>query len=78
MPERLKEIWWVGAAPQIGQPGGPARGVALPFLCGSSSHHFTYTEIVAFALCATSVTVLTGWAGQLSLGPDGLRRASAP
>ena len=33
-----------------------------------SSEQFTYAEILAFALCATSVTVLTGWAGQLSLG----------
>ena len=33
-----------------------------------SSQQFTYAEILAFALCATSVTVLTGWGGQLSLG----------
>jgi ABC-type branched-subunit amino acid transport system ATPase component/ABC-type branched-subunit amino acid transport system permease subunit len=33
-----------------------------------SSQQFIYAEIMAFALCATSVTVLTGWAGQLSLG----------
>src|SRR6202012_3920618 len=28
----------------------------------------TFTEILAFAICATSLTVLTGWLGQLSLG----------
>jgi ABC-type branched-subunit amino acid transport system ATPase component/ABC-type branched-subunit amino acid transport system permease subunit len=33
-----------------------------------SAHHLTYSIILAFAICAVSVTVLTGWGGQLSLG----------
>ena len=45
--------------------------IALPLLLRESSEQFTYAEILAFALCATSVTVLTGWAGQLSLGQMG-------
>jgi ABC-type branched-subunit amino acid transport system permease subunit len=45
--------------------------VALPLLLTESSQQQTYAEILAFALCATSVTVLTGWAGQLSLGQMG-------
>jgi ABC-type branched-subunit amino acid transport system ATPase component/ABC-type branched-subunit amino acid transport system permease subunit len=66
--ERLREIWWVRRLPQLGALLALLAGVALPLLVGQSSHHFTYTQILAFALCATSVTVLTGWAGQLSLG----------
>jgi ABC-type branched-subunit amino acid transport system permease subunit len=30
--------------------------------------HLLYTTILVFALCGMSLTVLTGWAGQLSLG----------
>ena len=42
--------------------------LVLPFFFTESSQQFIYAEILAFALCATSVTVLTGWGGQLSLG----------
>jgi ABC-type branched-subunit amino acid transport system ATPase component/ABC-type branched-subunit amino acid transport system permease subunit len=33
-----------------------------------SSRHLTYATILAFGICVVSVTVLTGWGGQLSLG----------
>jgi ABC-type branched-subunit amino acid transport system ATPase component/ABC-type branched-subunit amino acid transport system permease subunit len=68
VPERLKEIWWVRRLPQMGALLVLLVGIALPLLLRESSEQFTYAEILAFALCATSVTVLTGWAGQLSLG----------
>ena len=32
------------------------------------SRHLLYTTILVFALCGMSLTILTGWAGQLSLG----------
>jgi ABC-type branched-subunit amino acid transport system ATPase component/ABC-type branched-subunit amino acid transport system permease subunit len=68
VPERLKQIWWVRRLPQFGALLALLAAVALPLLFRESSQQFTYAEILAFALCATSVTVLTGWAGQLSLG----------
>ena len=68
VPERLKQIWWVPRLSQLGALLALLAGVALPFLFRESSQQFTYAEILAFALCATSVTVLTGWSGQLSLG----------
>lgn len=68
VPARLREIWWVKRLPQLGGLLALLFVVALPFLFRESSQQFDYTEILAFALCATSVTVLTGWAGQLSLG----------
>ena len=37
-------------------------------LVHQSARHLTYSIILAFAICAVSVTVLTGWGGQLSLG----------
>jgi len=66
--ERLRQVWWVRRLPQVVAGTGLAAAVVLPLLVTQSSHHFTYTMVLAFALCATSVTVLTGWAGQLSLG----------
>ena len=42
--------------------------VILPMLSDKSERHQTWTTIIAFALCAVSVVVLTGWGGQLSLG----------
>ena len=33
-----------------------------------ASRHVVYASIAAFTICALSLTVLTGWAGQLSLG----------
>ena len=37
-------------------------------LSDKSERHQTWATIIAFALCAISVVVLTGWGGQLSLG----------
>ena len=54
--------------PQLGASLALFAGMVLPFLFAESSQQFIYAEILAFALCATSVTVLTGWGGQLSLG----------
>jgi len=66
--ERLRQVWWVRRLPQLVAGLALLCAAALPFLVKGSAHHFTYTEVLAFALCATSVTVLTGWCGQLSLG----------
>jgi ABC-type branched-subunit amino acid transport system ATPase component/ABC-type branched-subunit amino acid transport system permease subunit len=66
--DRLREIWWVRRMPQLVAVVALLAAVALPLLVRQSAHHFTYTQVLAFALCATSVTVLTGWGGQLSLG----------
>ena len=42
--------------------------VALPLVVTQPSRHLLYTTILVFALCGLSLTILTGWAGQLSLG----------
>jgi len=41
-----------------------------------SARHLTYSIILAFAICAVSVTVLTGWAGSSRSG-NGVRRYRA-
>src|SRR5262249_26372325 len=68
IPERLKEIWWVRRMPQLVAMLALAVGIAVPLFVTQSSRHQTYAIILGFALCAVSVIVLTGWAGQLSLG----------
>ena len=66
---------------RCGRVVGPATPVArrrrsrsrgarspLPFVITLASSQFLYSRMLLFALVALSLTVLTGWAGQLSLG----------
>jgi ABC-type branched-subunit amino acid transport system ATPase component/ABC-type branched-subunit amino acid transport system permease subunit len=68
VPERLREIWWVRRMPQLLAGLALLAAIVLPLIVTESFHHQTYAMVLAFALCAVSVTVLTGWGGQLSLG----------
>jgi len=68
IPERLREIWWVRRMPQVLAGFALVIAVLVPVFVHESARHQTYAMILAFALCAVSVTVLTGWGGQLSLG----------
>jgi ABC-type branched-subunit amino acid transport system ATPase component/ABC-type branched-subunit amino acid transport system permease subunit len=68
IPERLRDIWWVRRMPQLLAGLALLVAVGLPLLVTESSKHQIYATILAFAICAVSVTVLTGWGGQLSLG----------
>ncbi len=68
VPERLRRIWWVKRLPQFIALMALVAAVILPLLSDKSERHQTWAAIIAFALCAISVVVLTGWGGQLSLG----------
>jgi ABC-type branched-subunit amino acid transport system ATPase component/ABC-type branched-subunit amino acid transport system permease subunit len=68
VPERLREIWWVRRMPQLLAGAALLGAIVLPIVVSQSFHQQTYSMVLAFALCAVSVTVLTGWGGQLSLG----------
>jgi ABC-type branched-subunit amino acid transport system ATPase component/ABC-type branched-subunit amino acid transport system permease subunit len=68
IPERLRSFWW---ARNIDKGGILLLGlfaVLLPILVTAPSRQQLYTAVLAFAICASSLTVLTGWLGQLSLG----------
>ena len=74
VPEALRSIWWIRHMSRIAMIVLLALTVAVtathqwnPFLDIKSSQFLTYTLIVGFAICAASVTVVTGWSGQLSL-----------
>ena len=68
-PSGCATIWWVRQLDRVvlGAAGAVARRAAA---AGHRSRRATCStpSIAGFALCALSVTVLTGWAGQLSLG----------
>jgi ABC-type branched-subunit amino acid transport system ATPase component/ABC-type branched-subunit amino acid transport system permease subunit len=68
IPERLRSYWW---ARNIDKGGILLLGVIavlLPIVVTEPSRQQLYTAVLAFAICASSLTVLTGWLGQLSLG----------
>ncbi len=77
VPERLREIWWVRRMPQLVAGFGLLVGLLIPFVVTQSSSHQSWSIILAFAICAVSLTVLTGWAGQLSLGQMGFAGIAA-
>src|SRR3954471_13363814 len=68
IPERLKSVFWVRHLDRIVLLLLLAAAVALPLLITQPSRQLLYALIGAYAVCALSLTVLTGWAGQLSLG----------
>ncbi|MBL8774998.1 MAG: ATP-binding cassette domain-containing protein [Acidimicrobiales bacterium] len=77
LPERLRGIWWVRHLDRIVLLVLLAVALAVPFVVTEPSRQLLYTTIAAFAICALSLTVLTGWAGQLSLGQMALAGVGA-
>ncbi len=68
IPESLKDLWWVRNLQRIGGAVLLAIGIALPLVIDQASRQFLYSRMLLFAMIALSLTALTGWAGQLSLG----------
>jgi ABC-type branched-subunit amino acid transport system ATPase component/ABC-type branched-subunit amino acid transport system permease subunit len=68
MPDRLRSIFWVRHLDRIAMLTLLGMAVLAPFVFTKASQHVVYASIAAFTICALSLTVLTGWAGQLSLG----------
>jgi ABC-type branched-subunit amino acid transport system ATPase component/ABC-type branched-subunit amino acid transport system permease subunit len=68
VPEHLHEVWWVRHLTSGWFAAMGVAAIALPLIVTAPSRHLLYTTILGFAICALSLTVLTGWAGQLSLG----------
>ena len=68
IPPALRDVWWVRHHARIGGTLALLLGVLLPVLVASESRQFLYSRMLLMALIALSLTVLTGWSGQLSLG----------
>jgi ABC-type branched-subunit amino acid transport system ATPase component/ABC-type branched-subunit amino acid transport system permease subunit len=68
IPARLRDVWWVRNLDRAALGVLGIGAVVLPLVVTEPSRHLLYTTILVFALCGLSLTMLTGWAGQLSLG----------
>lgn len=68
IPEHLKSIWWVRHLNRMGMSTLFGLAALVPVVVSRPSKLLLLTQIFIFAMVALSVTLLTGWAGQLSLG----------
>lgn len=68
VPERLRQIWWIRRGGHIAGLVGVVVAALLPVFFGSASQTFLFGRMLVFAIVGLSVTMLTGWSGQLSLG----------
>ena len=68
IPQRLRSIWWARNLNKAGLLGLGLLAVLLPLIVTQPSRQQLFTAVLAWAICASSLTVLTGWLGQLSLG----------
>ncbi|MEO1055497.1 MAG: ATP-binding cassette domain-containing protein [Actinomycetota bacterium] len=68
VPASLRDLWYVRHLGKLIGAAALALVIALPLVIDiPNSRLLLYSSIVGFAVAATSVTVITGWAGQLSL-----------
>ena len=68
VPDRLQALWWVRNLTRLTSGALLAIAIVIPLIVTLPSRHLLYTTVCCFAIAALSLTVLTGWAGQLSLG----------
>jgi ABC-type branched-subunit amino acid transport system ATPase component/ABC-type branched-subunit amino acid transport system permease subunit len=68
VPPQLRSIWWIRHLSLLAGAAAVAVAVALPLVFTSSARAFLFSTMLLMALVGLSVSVLTGWAGQLSLG----------
>ena len=70
IPERLRQVWWLRHLSRIALGALAVLGIVLVQLPGISnlpSRQLLYATVLCFAISGVSVTIITGWAGQLSL-----------
>jgi ABC-type branched-subunit amino acid transport system ATPase component/ABC-type branched-subunit amino acid transport system permease subunit len=68
VPARLRDHWIVRNTNRAVAAVVLVVAILLPVIVDTASRHFLYSRMLLFAIVALSLTVLTGWAGQLSLG----------
>ena len=68
VPSRLESLWWVRNLNAMGFVALFGFFGVLGLVLTTNSSLFVWTSILLFAMVVLSMTVLTGWAGQLSLG----------
>lgn len=68
LDDRVRSMWIGRNLDRLGLLVLAIVAFVLPLLVTKPSRHQLFAQVAVFALVALSVTVLTGWAGQLSLG----------
>ena len=68
VPAVLENHPLIKRLPQLALGVPLAAAIALPYVFSGSDQVFLLSKVLIYALAAISVTVLVGWAGQLSLG----------
>ena len=68
IPERLRSIWWIRHLDKAGVFLLGLVAILMPIIVTRPSSQQLFTAVLAYAICASSLTVVTGWLGQLSLG----------
>lgn len=68
IPDHLRNIWWIRRMSALGVGALFVGLLAVPIFIHKPSDIFTWTNLVLMAAIALSLSLLTGWAGQLSLG----------
>jgi ABC-type branched-subunit amino acid transport system ATPase component/ABC-type branched-subunit amino acid transport system permease subunit len=71
LPEAVKPVWWMRHLPKMGLGFAMFVLALMPIFFSAPSQAYLWTRVVIFAIIGVSLTVLTGWAGQLSLGQFG-------
>jgi ABC-type branched-subunit amino acid transport system ATPase component/ABC-type branched-subunit amino acid transport system permease subunit len=68
VPSELAGRWWVRRMPQMGYCGAVAVGLLPLLVVHGASQRQLWSTVLLSAMVALSLTVLTGWTGQVSLG----------
>ncbi|GIU86921.1 MAG: ABC transporter [Acidimicrobiia bacterium] len=68
VPAVLERVWWVRGIPVAGGTVVLLLALAPLVVFDLPSQQHAWTRVLLYALIALSLTALTGWAGQLSLG----------
>jgi ABC-type branched-subunit amino acid transport system ATPase component/ABC-type branched-subunit amino acid transport system permease subunit len=68
IPPQLQSVWWVRNIGALTMGTVGLIAAAAPFVITKPSRILLFGTVLTFAICALSVSVLTGWSGQLSLG----------
>ena len=67
IPGHLRQIWWIRHMNRLALGVGLLLLILLPLIVTQPSRQLSYASVLVFALCASSLTVITGWSGQVSL-----------
>ena len=66
--DALRRPWWVRNISGLGLAALLGLGAVIPLFVSAPSQLLVWTELLIIAMIAVSLSLLTGWAGQLSLG----------